>query len=1309
MDSIYAVKTREITSTPVLAFDCELRNGAVERWSTHAISIAGKSYSARVLQHSVFDLKAAADDGLDGIAKISLTLANADGYFSQIERSAGWKGARLTVRFYFLDLVTGESSPEEFVLFKGAANPPDLITENSFRLTFANRLNLHRVLLPSVRIQRRCPWFFPATQQQREQAVSGGAEGRYSLFFPCGYSADQPGGVGNLQNGQPFTGCDRTRQNCTERGMFDRDSSGKVTRRFGGIEFVPASILVRSAGEKGYHPSTTLDNQAKFNDFVPLVYGTAWYQPPIIFARNDGNLTHLELLLGLGPINRVLKVIANQIEIPEGQAGANMTATGWFNVVSYGERQGAFNLSFQDAAGNPAGDPYGGLAVLSLVLPNRISDGKTFPRVQVLLEGLKLDTYDGAGNFVSTGYTNNPAWVLLDVLRRTGWQLSEMDLPSFTTASAWCDQPAECMDVHGRSVIRPAFQCNLVLQRRRSAADLLRSIRNAAGLYLRYNEQGKLQLCIEGALAQQHPVKPPGSNAREPLNGGWPAYEFGDGSNGAGDIVRKPNGEPSIRFFSRSTADTPNRFALEFQDELNVYQQDSFSIVDVEDVAAAGQEITGAFPVEGIANVRQAAYITRIQLDRSVRGNLYVEFETSVRAIGLKPGDLITLTWLREGYNRQPFRIVKISPGLNFGTAMITAQIHNDEWYLRAAAENGILGAGRISPQQPGLPRPLAGTALDSEGYPQFGVEERFEQSADGAYQQILQVSFGLPPRLSSQFVSPPIVSLGARVETTGGSLPGDRRLYYAVTAVDNEGAESELSFTVPVTIPPGTNTNKVILRDLSFPPGAVGFSVYRGPNPTMLYRIAAARSLSATFEDSGLAASVAPPPDPNFDHANFYWRLELLPQTPATRFSSTMIGSDIARMIPNEYRDQVVRIQAGKGRGQERRIIANTEHEIAVATPWETIPDATSEFVVVENGWQFGAMAKSSPVSFPVPNRQNTFVHLSGRAANVNDVECAYELSPLTRWELGSRSGSGQDGDVPPRPAFGLSTLGNGVLEVAGISFPTLDNTRTITAASLTIHYWDELNSPSTARLLSAVTDSDGEIRLQGLPVLEEGALLQLEREIVKILRRVADGRYAVTRGDRGTTAQPHPADTTAYLLQRRTVVLPFVRSFFGTPASGSYSFPVYLPNARVAAAEMIMTNARGASETSPVAVTHTIDQGLRTLSGGQIVLQVDGFLAIQSGAIPPFIVESSYAVGAIRAFVREAPAATPLLVRVKRNGATYADLTIDPGQTQSIEVSGFGKPPLLPGTVLDLDIVSAGGLNDGSPGRDLTVILAL
>ncbi len=184
--------------------------------------------------------------------------------------------------------------------------------------------------------------------------------------------------------------------------------------------------------------SALQDNLAIYNDPVPLVYGTAWYQPPIVFARNDGNLTRIEVLLGMGQIDSVIKVLVNDIEIPEAQSGVNMTATGWFDVVTPGTRDGAFNPDFTDSSGNPLGDPYGSMAMMSVVVPNAISDGTSLATIQVLINGLRLEQFDSSGASLGESFSNNPAWVLLDVLRRSGWLTSEIDLTSFASAAAYC-------------------------------------------------------------------------------------------------------------------------------------------------------------------------------------------------------------------------------------------------------------------------------------------------------------------------------------------------------------------------------------------------------------------------------------------------------------------------------------------------------------------------------------------------------------------------------------------------------------------------------------------------------------------------------------------------------------------------------------------------------------------------------------------------------------------------------------------------------------------------------------------------------
>ena len=581
--------------------------GTLNTGSSHGISIGGQPYAARILKHNLFDLQLSADDAMDGISQLSIVLANADSQMSQLNAAVGFKGSQLTVSFAFVNLPSGTATTESTILFRGTAADPEEITEDALTLSFTNKLNLQRLPIPDVRIQRACPWNFPATLEQRQEAVAGGSYGRFSKVYRCGYSADVRGGVGNLTNGQAFTSCDKSRSQCSQRGMFSADNTGRQTSRFGGFEFVPTTYLVRTAGDKTTHVSPLIDSTAKYNDPVPMVYGTGWLKAPLIFARNDGNLTHMEVLVGLGKISGVLKVVVNDVEIPLLTSTVDMSATGWYALISDGSRQGSFNLDFADSAGNPQGDPHGNFAVLSVVVPNRISTGTSSPTVQVLLNGIEVDIYNSDGSIGGTAFSNNPAWIILDILRRSGWSPDEVNLAALASAASYCQELISTTDLNGNAIYVPRYGCNLLLTRRQSAASVIRGIRVSASLMIRYGTTGLLELLSETTLAAQQTAIPDGSNSLEQLNGGWPAYEFSDGSGPFSGIVRTSTGASSVRLSSRSISETSNRLTVEFQDESNEYQQDCLSVVDSEDSDLIGFEVTSQSTALGIPNFSQAS------------------------------------------------------------------------------------------------------------------------------------------------------------------------------------------------------------------------------------------------------------------------------------------------------------------------------------------------------------------------------------------------------------------------------------------------------------------------------------------------------------------------------------------------------------------------------------------------------------------------------------------------------------------------------------------------------------------------------
>ena len=107
-----------------------------------------------------------------------------------------------------------------------------------------------------------------------------------------------------------------------------------------------------------------------------------------------------------------------------------------------------------------------------------------------------------------------------------------------------------------------------------------------------------------------------------------------------------------------------------------------------------------------------------------------MDFETTVKGIGIAPGDLITVTYLKEGLERQPFRVVKLAPGQNYQTVQVTAQWHDDDWYTTGGASTA--GGGRARRGGRDCRRPLVGSVVDANGIEQFGITETVIRRAGG-------------------------------------------------------------------------------------------------------------------------------------------------------------------------------------------------------------------------------------------------------------------------------------------------------------------------------------------------------------------------------------------------------------------------------------------------------------------------------------------------------------------------------------------------------------------------------------------------
>jgi hypothetical protein len=279
---------------------------------------------------------------------------------------------------------------------------------------------------------------------------------------------------------------------------------------------------------------------------------------------------------------------------------------------------------------------------------------------------------------------------------------------------------------------------------------------------------------------------------------------------------------------------------------------------------------------------------------------------------------------------------------------------------------------------------------------------------------------------------------------------------------------------------------------------------------------------------------------------------------------------------------------------------------------------------------------------------------------------------------------------------------------EVSGIGFTELTNTRTITAGSLTLHYWNELAGPTDVALAEPMSEESTIVRLTTEGAFSPGTIVQIGAELVSVDAISEDSlQLTVQRGVMGSSSAVHEAGQKAWCLDRKAFVLPFLKGIFGTPASGSYSQMLLVPDIRIVAAELYVTNVKGNSQVGVAAYSGLVDGGMRTLSGGQFSMQVDGPLAVQSDAVPQLSVESSHAVRDIFATVTEPSTGGPIEIRVTKDGEAYCDLTIPAGASLSDPVvDGLTLPPLLGGWKLGIDILSAG---TDRPGAGLTVTIRL
>lgn len=90
-------------------------------------------------------------------------------------------------------------------------------------------------------------------------------------------------------------------------------------------------------------------------------------------------------------------------------------------------------------------------------------------------------------------------------------------------------------------------------------------------------------------------------------------------------------------------------------------------------------------------------------------------------------------------------------------------------------------------------------------------------------------------------------------------------------------------------------------------------------------------------------------------------------PQSPdvvstVTSSAKTTLSDSSQNWDENTYTGFFVWISRGKGEGQKRTVLSNTKNKLTIDTPWDTLPNKTSQYVISYNIHEVKAFGNSLP-----------------------------------------------------------------------------------------------------------------------------------------------------------------------------------------------------------------------------------------------------------------------------------------------------------------------------------------------------------
>ncbi len=710
-------------------------------------------------------------------------------------------------------------------------------------------------------------------------------------------------------------------------GDLQHDTSARHTGAFAGIEWSPGTYYAINKNYTSNTKIATFSflNSTILGQYHNLLYGTQWVNGKIANVIESGNDSKCEVMVCTGDIgdSGVIQVTVNGISLNRAPSGDNNL---WWDFNNTGGRFGAMNPdSGYNKHGDPYGsiaclrttfykDIFTGFGTPTIRVLATGPQLWVYAPIQSITAGggnlvitwpagfsnlyisgpgsiignsnsaLNVDvgvytsftsstvtfssgaSGSGSGGFIgqlSNLVKSNPAWVLLDILLKANWSITEIDIQTFSDAAAYCDVSINYIDQSGNSASHARFKCQFALEQRKTAAEIISSVLRCFNGYLAWGQNGLLQLYINQTLADSQSSVISGSNYNTNVSS-----VHADGSGGVGhlaylfdesNISRTPDGELDIEFEQNATVTTPNQIFINFQDEDNQFVDDSLGELDSNAVTISGGTtptgsslqpggslIPETLNVTGISNFDQATRISNVYMAERQYGNelnipigtRVMTLATTVRCEHLRVGHLVGVTLAMYGWTRVLFRVIKIAPTLNYQFCKLTLQWHYDSWYEDAygqAPQAFYSSAGTNRPNRSPIPwQPFAEQPVTPSGDPyhtewNFQVTEVDTIQANGDIAVQMFVSGKLPVNQIITTLQQPRVPVQGSTVSTGGTIKGGIRLLVEVCALDSAGNYSPHSGVTTIDVPNGTNTNTVTIANIGWPVGADGYAVFAG------------------------------------------------------------------------------------------------------------------------------------------------------------------------------------------------------------------------------------------------------------------------------------------------------------------------------------------------------------------------------------------------------------------------------------------------------------------------------------------------